>query len=328
MIRAKITGTGCFLPEKVLTNNDISRLVETSDEWITSRTGIRERRIASDGESTSDMAYGAAKMALENAHCAPAEIELIIVATLTPDNVFPSTACTVQAKFGIRGVPCFDLSAACTGFVYALTVAEQFVVTGKYKKVLVIGADAMSRVLDWTDRSTCILFGDGAGAVVVEPAAAGDDSGIIDSILAADGNFDEVLRLPGTGSIRDVFSNPRTVPRNFITMKGNELFKAVTRIVIKNILDLLEKTGHTPSQVDYLVPHQANLRIIDFICAKLQHPMEKVSSNMDRFGNTSASSIPISLHLDQTAGKIKKGDTILITGFGGGLTWGSMLLKW
>ena len=306
----KIIGTGVALPEKVLTNFDLEKMVDTSDEWITTRTGIKERRIA-ENETVTELATKAAQQALNNAGIDPKELDLIILATLTPEKRFPSTACLVQAQLGAERVYAFDISAACSGFIYALDVADSFIKSGKANKVLVIGAEKLSEAVDWTDRSTCVLFGDGAGAVVVERSE--DESDILASVMYSEGSLEELLYADKCGYIR---------------MKGRELFRFAVRAMEEACREALRRAGISPEEISLVVPHQANVRIINALAEKLGIPQEKVYVNIHRYGNTSAASIPIALHEAISEGRIKRGDLILLTAMGGGLTWGAMLLRY
>ncbi len=306
----KIIGTGVALPEKVLTNFDLEKMVDTSDEWITTRTGIKERRIA-ENETVTELATKAAQQALSNAGIDSKELDLIILATLTPEKRFPSTACLVQAQLGAERVYAFDISAACSGFIYALDVADSFIKSGKANKVLVIGAEKLSEAVDWTDRSTCVLFGDGAGAVVVERSE--DESDILASVMYSEGSLEELLYADKCGYIR---------------MKGRELFRFAVRAMEEACREALRRAGVSPEEISLVVPHQANVRIINALAEKLGIPQEKVYVNIHRYGNTSAASIPIALHEAISEGRIKRGDLILLTAMGGGLTWGAMLLRY
>lgn len=319
---ARISGTGSDLPERVLTNAELEAMVDTSDEWIRERTGIRERRIVADGEATCDLAERAARRALEAAGRAPAEVDLIVVATTTPDRVFPSTACLLQSRLGIHGCPAFDVQAVCTGFVYALAVAEKFIRTDAARCALVVGAETFSRIIDWTDRSTCVLFGDGAGAIVLEAA---DAPGVHTTHLHADGSYAHLLHVPKGVSqhIHDVESG-----RAFVEMKGNEVFKMATNTLGRIVDETLAANGMDKGDVDWLVPHQANIRIIAATARKLKLPLERVIITVDRHGNTSAASIPLALDVGVRDGRIARGDTVLLEGFGGGFTWGSALITY
>ncbi|GMR06717.1 MAG: ketoacyl-ACP synthase III [Gammaproteobacteria bacterium] len=318
---SRIIGTGSYLPEKILTNADLENMVKTSDEWITSRTGIRERHIAAEGETTCDMATHAARMALENAGIGHSDIDLIIVATTTPDLVFPSTACLVQERLGIHGCPAFDVQAVCTGFIYALAVADKFFRSGSSKKALVIGAETLSRIVDWTDRGTCILFGDGAGAVILESS---EEPGIISTHIHSDGQFKNLLQVP-TG----ISSNYQDVIEGnvFIEMEGNEVFRMAVNTLGRIVDETLDYNNMKKSDIDWLVPHQANIRIINATAKKLGMPLDNVVVTVDRHGNTSAASVPLAFDEAVRDGRIKQGETVMLEAFGGGFTWGSVLLK-
>lgn len=324
MLKTRIIGTGSCVPRSVLTNDDLTTMVDTSDEWITSRTGIRERRIA-DGETTQDLATLAAKKAIRAAHITPKEIDLIVVGTVTPDMLFPSTACFLQSHLGARrGIPAFDLSAACSGFLYALDVADKFVKAGVVKKALVVGVDLFSRIIDWKDRSTCVLFGDGAGAVVL--SAERGKSGILSTHIHSDGNYWKMLYTP-LGAWSSPFTNhPKKPP--YLRMQGNELFKVAVRTMFRTCREALVYNGIKGEDITFFIPHQANRRIIDAIRERLGLPEEKVYINLDRYGNTSAGSIPIALDEIVKGGMVKEGDLLLFVAFGGGLTWGSALVRW
>ena len=307
-IYAKITGTGSHLPDKVLTNDDLSKIVNTSDQWIRERTGIKRRHIAADGETCCDLAERAARGALDVAGVSAREVDLIIVATTTPDKIFPSTACLLQKRLGVHGCPAFDVQAVCTGFVYALDVAKRFIETRGATRALVVGAEVLSRILDWSDRASCVLFGDGAGAVVVE---AGDEPGILSTHLHADGQYEELLH----------------VPEDYIHMRGSEVFKIAVKTLERVADETLAANGLSQADVDWLVPHQANYRIIAATAKKLKLPMERVVVTVDEHGNTSAASIPLALDCAVRDGRIQRGETLLLEAFGGGFTWGSALLK-
>ncbi len=326
MLWATITGTGSAVPDKVLTNFDLEKIVDTSDEWIISRTGIRERRVAAEGEYTSTFAVRAAERALAMAGVSPKEIDLIIVGTVTPDYPFPSTACVVQSILGADRAAAFDLSAACSGFVYGLSVAEKFIRTGAAKKALVIGAEVLTRILDWTDRNTCVLFGDGAGAVVVEAGANG--AGIMNSYMRSDGSYGELLYQPAPGSRNPATHQVIDERKVFITMQGNDVFKLAVRAMEESAVRSLELNGLKPEDVTLFIPHQANKRIIDATAKRLAFPEDKVYVNVDRFGNTSSASIPIALDEANRAGKLRRGDLLLLDAFGGGLTWGAVPVRW
>lgn len=326
MLRSRIVGTGSYAPTKVMTNHDLEKMIATSDHWIVERTGIRERRIASDEEATSDLAVLSAKRALEYADLNPMELDLIIVATSTPDMIFPSTACIVQEKIGAKRAAAFDISAACSGFIYALAVGDQYIKSGTSSSVLVIGAEVMSRIIDWNDRGTCILFGDGAGALILKKELT--DSGILSTHIHSDGTLWDLICVPGGGSRTppsiDVLENRL----NCIKMKGSETFKVAVRTLVDVAWEALKANNLLPSDVDLLIPHQANLRIIKAVVEKLAIRIDKVVMNLDRFGNTSAASIPMALDEAVRGGKVKEGNIVLMEGFGGGLTWGSAIARW
>ncbi|MBK1673151.1 3-oxoacyl-ACP synthase [Ectothiorhodospira shaposhnikovii] len=321
MIYSRITGTGSYLPEKVLTNHDLEKFVETSDEWIRERTGIGQRHIAAPDETTCDLAEKAARAAMEMAGRRPEDIDLIIVGTTTPDQVFPSTACLLQQRLGIHnGCAAFDVQAVCTGFVYALGVANQFIRAGSARCALVVGAETISRILDWNDRGTCVLFGDGAGAVLLE---ASDSPGILATHLHADGRYESLLNVPrGVGKgYADMMAGEA-----YLQMKGNEVFKWAVNTLGRIVEETLESSGVDQSRVDWLIPHQANIRIIQATARKLKMPMEKVVVTVEKHGNTSAASVPLALDAAVRDGRIKQGDLVLMEAFGGGFTWGSALL--
>lgn len=327
---AGILGVGSWAPPRVLTNHDLEQMVETSDEWIVTRTGIRERRVADPEMATSDLAYEAARQALVNAGVSPQELDLIIVATVTPDMFFPSTACIVQERLGATGAGAYDLSAGCSGFVYALDQAVHGIRTGAYRKVLVIGADILTRITDFTDRSTCVLFGDAAGAVVLGPVREG--YGVLGTYLGADGSGGPKLCVPAGGSRRPL--NQITDPEKFdpkagfIRMAGNDVFKFAVRIVGEAAQEVLRRAGLSIDEIDLFIPHQANIRIIDAAVERLGIDRERVLVNVDRYGNTSAASIPVALDEALQAGRVQDGDRILMVGFGAGLTWASAVLRW
>ncbi len=325
-LKTRIIGTGSYLPEKVLTNHDLEKMVETTHEWIMERTGIRERRIASEKEAASDLAFHAAMGALESAGTGPEDLDFIIVATATPDMLFPSTACIVQDRLGAKRAFAFDLSAACSGFIYALSVADQFIRSGHSRTGLVIGAEALSRFVDWKDRSTCILFGDGAGAVVLRGERGG--RGILSTHLHADGAFGDLLTIPGGGSrcpAGDLMVRERL---QFIKMRGNETFKVAVNTLNDVVEEVLSRHGLSPEAIDLLIPHQANFRIIQAVAKKLNFPLKKMMINLERYGNTSAASIPIAMDEAVLEGRLGKGDLVLLEAFGGGLTWGAALIRW
>lgn len=325
MKRAGIIGIGSYVPDRVLSNYDLERMVDTSDEWITTRTGISNRRIAADGASSSDLGVEAAKTALQSAGLSPANVDLIIVASASPDMIFPSTACIIQNKLGALNAAAFDLQAGCTGFVYALTCAVQFVENGLYKNVLVVGTEVLSKIIDWEDRNTCVLFGDGAGAAVVSEVEQG---GVISSVLGADGGGAELLALPAGGSREPASLESVNNRRHYIKMNGNEVFKFAVRILEDATRKVVEKANLTLADVDYIIPHQANIRIIDAAVKRLKFPMEQVVVNLDKYGNMSSASIPVALDEAYRNRKIKKGHKLVLVGFGAGLTWGANLLEW
>lgn len=321
-----IIGIGTYVPEKIVTNKDLEKIVDTDDEWIVDRTGIKERRIAEEGVATSDLATRAAQNALADAGISANDIDLIIVATATPDMFFPSVACIVQDNLKASKAAAFDLAAGCSGFVYGLVVGTQFIKAGLYKKILVIGAETLSRILDWTDRNTCVLFGDGAGAVVLGETEPG--CGILGTHLGADGAGGDLLKLPAGGSRSPASAETVSNKQHFVHMNGNEVFKFATKIMGEAAVKALENAGLTASDVDVLIPHQANIRIIQSAAKRLKMPADKVIINVDRYGNTSAASIPIALEEAVKTNKVKKGDIIVLVGFGAGLTWASCVIKW
>ncbi len=327
---SSIIGTGSFMPEKVLTNDDISKIVDTSDEWITTRTGIKERRIAAEGQATSDLAAEAARRAIADAGICPEEISLIVVATVTPDMFFPSTACFVQKKIGAANAVCFDISAACSGFLYALQVARHFINTGNRTTALVIGAEKLSSLINWQDRNTCVLFGDGAGAVVIRRAEEGSDAQgrVLSTVMGSDGNLADLLKVPGGGSACPITAENAPSRPNTIHMEGRETFKhAVTRMCQASE-QALEMAGLKKEDITLIIPHQANLRIIQAIADRLGLPHDKAFVNLDKYGNTSAATIPVALDEARRAGRLKKGDIVLLVAFGGGFTWASSVVRW
>ena len=322
-IHSRIAGTGSYLPEKVVTNDDLSKVVDTSDEWIRTRTGIRQRHVAADGQTSSDMGHQAALKAIEAAGIDPSGIDLIVVGTTTPDYVFPSTACLIQQKLGIPGCPAFDVTAACSGFLFALSVADQFIRTGSARTVLVVGVETLTRMVDWTDRTTCVLFGDGAGAVVLKADA---DTGILSTHLHADGNKRDLLCCPVGVSAGFDNSLPNAGVR--ITMAGNEVFKHAVKALDSVVDEALEANGLDKGDLDWLIPHQANLRIIEATAKRLDMPMDRVIVTVDRHGNTSAGSVPLALDEAVRSGRVQRGQLLLLEAFGGGFTWGSALLRY
>ncbi|MEK3904384.1 beta-ketoacyl-ACP synthase III [Paenibacillus sp. FSL R7-0179] len=321
-----IIGTGKYVPERVLTNSDLEKIVETNDEWIVSRTGIRERHIAAPEQATSDLAYEAALKALESAGMKAEELDLIIVATVTPDSAFPSTACILQDKLGAKNAAAFDLSAACSGFVYSLATATGFIQNGMYNNALVIGADTLSRITDYTDRNTCVLFGDGAGAVIVGEVPEGRGFKSFD--LGAEGSGGSLLNLEAGGSRLPASQQTVEDKKHFIYMNGREVFKFAVRVMGSATERVLTKAGLSKENIDLFVPHQANIRIIQSAMQRLDLPPEKVVVNVDKYANTSAASIPLALVEAAEEGRMKAGDAVLMVGFGGGLTWGASVLIW
>lgn len=320
---ARIAGTGSYLPEKVLTNDDLARIVDTSDEWIVSRTGIRERHIAADGETTGDLAYHAAVRALEAAGVDASELDLIILGTTTPDLIFPSTACLLQHRLGANGCPAFDVNAACSGFVYALTVADKFIRSGAAKTALVVGAETLSRMVDWTERTSCVLFGDGAGAVVLK---ADSETGIISTHLHADGGKKELLWNPVGVSVGFNVDEKNAGVR--IRMMGSDVFKYAVKALDAVVEETLAANNLDRSEIDWLIPHQANLRIIEATAKRLDMPMDRVIVTVDKHGNTSSGSVPLALDEAVRSGRVQRGQLVLLEAFGGGFTWGSVLLRY
>jgi 3-oxoacyl-[acyl-carrier-protein] synthase-3 len=323
LIHSRIAGTGSYLPDKVLTNADLERLVETSDEWIVSRTGIRERHIAADGETTGDLALHAARRALEAAGVAATEIDLIVLGTTTPDLVFPSTACLLQHRLGANGCMAFDVNAACSGFMYALGIADKFIRSGTVRTALVVGSETLSRMTDWTDRQTCVLFGDGAGAVVLK---ASDEAGILSTHLHADGGHKDLLYGPVGVSTGFRAEEPNCGVT--IRMSGNEVFKVAVKTLDRVVDETLEANRLDKSAIDWLIPHQANLRIIQATAKRLDMPMERVIVTVDKHGNTSSGSVPLALDYAVRSGKVQRGQLLLLEAFGGGFTWGSALIRY
>lgn len=319
MTFSRITGTGSYLPAKVLTNKDLESMVDTSDEWIFTRSGIRERHIAASDELASDLALHASRRAIEAAGLQPSDVGLIVLATTTPDMIFPSTACLLQSKLGIHGCPAFDVQAVCTGFVYALATADMYVKAGHCKHALVVGTEVFSRILDWKDRGTCVLFGDGAGAVVLSRS---DTPGVLAARLHADGAHTGILSVPGTVCGGRVEGSP------FVSMDGSAVFKLAVRVLGEVADEVLPAAGLAKSQVDWLIPHQANIRIIEAAAKKLGLGMDKVVATVDRHGNTSAASIPLALDVAVRDGRIRAGHHVLLEGVGGGFTWGAVALRW
>jgi 3-oxoacyl-[acyl-carrier-protein] synthase III len=326
-VRAKISSVGVYVPPRLLTNADLEKMVTTSDEWIVERTGIRQRHVVDKGVATSDLAAAAARNCLEKRGIAATEVEAILVATVTPDMFFPATACLVQEKIGATGAWGFDLSAACSGFLYALQTGAKLIESGVHKKVLVIGADVMSSILDYTDRSTCILFGDGAGAVLLEPAEDGE-IGMVDFIHEIDGSGASSLYMPGGGSLNPSTADTVAAKMHFVHQEGGAVFKVAVRKMSELSAALLERNGLTPEDVTLMIPHQANKRIIMATAERLGMPEEKIIINIGEYGNTTAATIPLAMHTALEEGRLKKGDTILLASFGGGYTVGTTLLRW
>jgi 3-oxoacyl-[acyl-carrier-protein] synthase-3 len=317
---SRIAGTGKYLPDRVLTNFDLEKMVETSDEWIRSRTGIERRHIAADDQATSDLAVEAGRAAIEDAGLKPADIDLVVVGTTTPDLIFPNVGCLVQERLGIGSVPAFSLEAACSGFIYALTVADQFVRLGSAARALVIGAETMSRIIDWTDRETCVLFGDGAGAVVLELA---DEPGLIYSKLGADGRYRDLLYASSGVSAR-----PKDSSDSLLKMKGNEVFRVAVKTLENMVDEVVAANSLEQGEIDWLIPHQANIRIIQATARRLELPMERVVLTVREHGNTSAASVPMALDTAIKDGRVKRGDLLLLEAFGGGFTWGASLIRY
>lgn len=321
-----IKGLGVSIPPIRLTNYDLEKMVETSDEWIVERTGIKERRLATPEMATSDLAAGASLMALEDAGVAPEDVDLVIVASASPDMLFPATACLVQAKIGATRAACFDMEVGCAGFVYALAVGSQFVRTGLYDNVLVVGAETLSRIINWKDRNTCVLFGDGAGAALLGPVE--DGRGIVGTHLGADGSAADLLRLPAGGSRLPASHETVDAGLHYVHMDGKAVFKFAVKIMNSAVQAVLNQCGKTPQDIDLLIPHQANLRIIDSACQYLGIPRDKVMVNIDRYGNTSSASVPIALWEAVKDGRVNRGDFVVLVAFGAGLSWGSIAISW
>jgi 3-oxoacyl-[acyl-carrier-protein] synthase-3 len=321
----KIIGTGSYAPDRIVTNSDLSEIVDTNDQWISSRTGIKERRI-STGEDTSDISTKAALNAIKAANINPLDIDLIVLGTASPDKFIPSTACIVQANIGAENATCFDIGAACTGFIYALNIGTQFIKTGQCKTALVIGAEVLSKIMDWSDRSTCVLFGDGAGAAILQ--SSNEDNGVLSIYTGSDGrNAAEFLCCPAV-PVKSPFSKAAEKQPNVVTMNGKDIFRFATRIMPKCIEEVLKNQNYNIGDIKYIVPHQANMRIIDHVAKKLDIDSNKFYINLDKYGNTSAASIPLALDEMAKAGLLNKGDKIILVGFGGGLTFGAVLVEW
>ncbi|MDP8260106.1 MAG: beta-ketoacyl-ACP synthase III [Candidatus Gygaella obscura] len=320
-----IVGTGISIPKNILTNKDLEKMVETTDEWITTRSGIKERHIIEKGQYTSILATEASRKALESAKLKPEDLDLLIVATITPDMRFPSTACFVQRELGASKAICFDISAACAGFIYALVCAQQFIKTGFVKNALIMGAETLSTITDWQDRGTCVLFGDGAGACVLKEI---DQGGILSSHLGGDGSLSDLLYMPGGGSKFPASNETIEKRMHFIKMQGNEVFKLAVRLMVDSANKALEQCGLSPSDIDWLIPHQANIRILKAVAKRLELPEEKIFFNIAKYGNMSAASTAVALCEAIEQGKFKKGDIIVLDAFGGGLVWGATVIKW
>jgi 3-oxoacyl-[acyl-carrier-protein] synthase-3 len=324
-MNAYIAGVGHYVPDKVLTNADLEKMVDTSDEWIRTRSGIIERRVSEKDVPTSELATFAAQRALKSAGISAKDLQMIIIATATPDMFFPSTACLVQAKLGARKIMSFDIGAGCSGCLYALSVAESYIKTG-YDNILVIGAEELTKITDYTDRSTCVLFGDAAGAVILRKTD--EDKGILSTYYASDGSYGDLLYMPAGGTRMPPCRESVDNKMHYLKMQGNEVFKVAVRAMYESAHEVLKKAHLKPADVAYLIPHQANIRIIEATAKRLHIPMDRVGINLDRYGNTSAASIPISLDEAVQSGKIKKGDVVCLVAFGAGFTWGGVLLRW
>ena len=329
MQRSRIVGTGTYLPEKVVTNDDMVKLygIETSDAWIRERTGIGKRRLAAPGEATSDMAAAASRKALEMAGIKPEDLDMIVCGTVTPDMPFPAAAVFVQAKIGATKAACFDVSAACAGSLFALAIADSFVRNGTAKKLLVIGAELLTRISDWKDRATCVLFGDAAGAMVVVPETR-PDRGLLSTHLYTDGTQTNILNIPGGGSLKPFSPEVWEKRDHLIKMNGREVYKTAVRVLEAASREALQHNGYQPKDVNYVIAHQANLRILDAVMKRLEIPLEKCEVNIDQVGNTSSASVPLTLDQANRAGKLKDGDLVLMMAIGGGMAWGSALMRW
>lgn len=320
-----ILGLGSYVPEKIMTNFDLTKLVDTSDEWIKTRTGISERRIAADSEATSDMAVKSAIKAISDSKIKTDDIGLIIVATITPDYQFPATACIVQEKLGIKDAVAFDISAACSGFIYALEIGRQFILSSKYKNALIIGAEKMSSVIDWTDRNICVLLGDGAGACVLGEVEKG--KGILETYMKVNGKLADIIKMPAGGAVMPSSLETVNNKLHFMKMEGREVYKHAVTIMYKSCLESLKQCGLTIDDIDWFIPHQANIRIIQAVAERLNLPLKKVYTNLERYGNMSSASIPVAFDEAAKDGSIKKGDKILLIAFGAGITWGSTIIQ-
>jgi 3-oxoacyl-[acyl-carrier-protein] synthase-3 len=321
-----VIGTGSYVPERVLTNHDLEKMVDTSDEWIVTRSGIRERHIAAENEFTSDLAANAALQAIEQAGISAEEIDLIIVATVTPDMFFPSTACFVQKKIGAKRAACFDVSAACSGFLYGIEIAQQFITSHTYNTILVIGADKLSTIVDWTDRNTCVLFGDGAGAAILRHRAGGH--GVISTNMGSDGNYWDILQIPGGGCRTPVTHQMVDEKSRAIKMNGKETYKQAVNAMLAAATKALEQSGLRMDDLACIIPHQANIRIIEALAGRMRLPMDRFMVNLDRFGNTSAAAVAMALDEANRTGRMQVGEYVLLVVFGGGLTWASSVIQW
>jgi len=325
-INSKITGTGSFAPSKILTNYDLEKMVETSNEWIITRTGIRERRISEDGTGASDLSLEASLIALKEAKLEPEQIDLILLGTVTPDYLLPSTACILQEKLKAKNAAVLDIVAACSGFIYGLSIASAFIGIGQYRNVLVIGVETLSKITNWEDRNTCVLFGDGAGAAVV--SATTEEKGILGTFLSGDGSLANLLHIPFGGAKVPLTKENIDLKQHYISMQGNEVFKSAVRAMEDAAKHIIHKVGLSPEEIDLLIPHQANIRIIEALAKRLKVSMDRVYVNIDRYGNTSAASVPIALDEARKKGVIKEGSNTVLVAFGAGFTWGSAVIKW
>jgi len=323
---SKITGTGSFAPSKILTNYDLEKMVDTSDEWIITRTGIKERRIAEDGTGPSDLSLEASRIALKEANLEPGQIDLILLGTVTPDYLLPSTACILQDKLKAKNAAVLDIVAACSGFIYGLSIASAFIGMGQYRNVLVIGVETLSKITNWEDRNTCVLFGDGAGAAVV--SATTEEKGILGTFLSGDGSLANLLHVPVGGAKVPLTRENFDLNQHYISMQGNDVFKSAVRAMEGAAKHIIQKVGLSSEEIDLLIPHQANIRIIEALAKRLKVPMDKVYVNIDRYGNTSAASVPIALDEARKKGVIKEGSKTVLVAFGAGFTWGSAVIKW
>ena len=324
-MRAGIIGIGSYLPDRVITNTELEKTVDTTNEWIMARTGISTRRTAESHISSSDLGFEAAKIAIENANLEPKDIDMIISVSSSPDYTFPATACIIQDKLKATNAAAFDIQAACTGFVYGLTTAFQYIMSGQFKNILVVGSEVLSKMIDWQDRNTCVLFGDGAGAVVVSQVETG---GVISTILGADGSGAKLLEVPAGGSREPASFETVKNRRHYIKMNGNEVFKFAVRVLEDCTRKVVKKANLNLSDIDFIIPHQANIRIIDAALKRLNFPKDRVMINLDKYGNMSSASIPVALHEALHTGRIKKGHKVVLVGFGAGLTWGAVLMDW